>query len=202
MSEFIAFLQLGFSHITDPNGLDHILFLVVLAAIYRLSDWKRLLVVVTAFTVGHSLTLALAVTELVTFPSSLIEFLIPVTIVATAVENLVVRDGSRSIWGHQYRPVFAAMFGLVHGAGFANYLNSLFVEEIAVPLLAFNLGLEIGQIFVLALTGLFFLGLDAVLNKIVGSIRVAGSPLQLRVALVSSVVMVIAGVWAIGRSPW
>ena len=146
MSELIAFATLGFRHITDPRGADHILFLLALAAIYRFRDWRECVKVVTAFTVGHSITLALAVTGALVMPSAIIEFLIPVTIVATALENLIVRDRSTAIWGRRYRPVFAAVFGLVHGAGFANYLHSLFVGSNAVPLLGFNLGIEAGQL--------------------------------------------------------
>ena len=89
-------------------------------------------------------------------PSRIVEFLIPVTIVATALENLIVRDRSTAIWGRRYRPVFAGVFGLVHGAGFANYLRSLFVDRIAVPLLGFNVGLEVGQLIVIALAFISF----------------------------------------------
>jgi hypothetical protein len=203
MSELTAFVQLGFNHITDPNGLDHILFLLVLAVIYRLRDWRKVLVVVTAFTIGHSVTLGLAVTGLITFPSALIEFLIPVTIVATGIENLMVRDRAHSSWRDRYRPVLAGVFGLVHGAGFANYLRSMFVEEIAIPLLGFNIGLEVGQIAVLGLTGLLFLGLDALLERVRTALKLGNrSPLQLRVVLVSSVVTVVASAWALDRSLW
>src|SRR2546426_266834 len=98
MSEVAVFLVLGFRHITDFAAMDHILFLCALAAIYRLQDWRRSLWVITAFTVGHSVTLALAVTGALALPTRLIEFLIPVTIVATCVENLVVRDRARAPW--------------------------------------------------------------------------------------------------------
>ena len=106
MSELQAFVALGFRHITDSAAMDHILFLLALAAIYRLRDWRDSLWVVSAFTVGHSLTLALAVTGALTLPTRLIEFLIPLTIVATCVENLVVRDRQRALWRGRYRPVF------------------------------------------------------------------------------------------------
>src|ERR1051325_8236003 len=99
MSELLTFIQLGYKHITDPNGADHILFLLALAAIYRPRDWRNVLWVVTAFTVGHSLTLGLAVTGLLKLPTALIEFLIPVTIVLTGVENIVVRDRQAALWG-------------------------------------------------------------------------------------------------------
>jgi len=92
VSELTAYVQLGFHHITDLRGADHILFLLALAAIYRFRDWRECLWVATAFTVGHSLTLALAVTNVLTISPPLIEFLIPITIVATGIENLLVRD--------------------------------------------------------------------------------------------------------------
>src|SRR6185503_6747070 len=106
MSELLTFMQLGFRHITDLEAMDHILFLVALAAIYRPRDWRSALWVVTAFTVGHSITLALAVTGAMRFPTPLIEFLIPVTIVATCIENIIVRDRASAPLGRRYRPVF------------------------------------------------------------------------------------------------
>src|SRR5438093_2085929 len=99
MTDFSTFVQLGFRHIVDIEAMDHILFLVALAAIYRFRDYRRVLGVITAFTAGHSITLALAVTGFVTLPSAVIEFLIPVTIVATGVENLVVNNRERAWLG-------------------------------------------------------------------------------------------------------
>jgi HupE/UreJ protein len=199
MSELRVFVALGFRHITDLAAMDHILFLCALAAIYRLKDWRRSLWVITAFTVGHSVTLALAVTGALALPTRLIEFLIPVTIVATCVENLVVRDRARAPWGGRYRPVFAGVFGLVHGAGFANYLRSLFVAPIAVPLFGFNVGIELGQLVVLALAAM---ALGLVDRLIQGLLPGAGSPLRVRVVAVSAVVALVAARWAVERSPW
>src|SRR5438552_358561 len=133
MSDLATYIQLGFRHIVDVEAMDHILFLVALAAIYRPRDVKNALWVITAFTVGHSITLALAVTGTVHLPSALIEFLIPVTIVATGIENLIVSARQRRHGGSRYRPVLAGVFGLVHGAGFANYLSALFVTHVALP---------------------------------------------------------------------
>ena len=154
MSELITFVHLGFRHITDVAALDHMLFLLALAAIYRGRDWRDMLWVITAFTVGHSITLALAVTGALRLPTPLIEFLIPVTILVTGLENILVRRRDRAPLGGGYRPVFAGVFGLVHGAGFANYLQSLFVGSIVVPLLGFNAGIELGQLVVLGLAAL------------------------------------------------
>jgi hypothetical protein len=197
MSEFLTFAHLGFLHITDPRGLDHVLFILVLAAIYRLRDWRQALAVVTAFTLGHSVTLALAVTGVLNLPTALIEFLIPVTIVATAAENLLVRDRAGAPWRGRYRPVFAGAFGLVHGAGFANYLRSLFVDGLAVPLLGFNVGIEVGQVAVLVAATVLFAGLDRLLD----ALRTP-SPFRLRVVGVSAAIAVVAAGWAVERSPW
>lgn len=204
MSELIAFATLGFRHITDPRGADHILFLLALAAIYRFKDWRECVRVVTAFTVGHSVTLALAVTGALVMPSRAIEFLIPVTIVVTALENLIVRDRSAALWGRRYRPVFAGVFGLVHGAGFANYLRSLFVDRIAVPLFGFNLGLEVGQLIVIALAFITFAGIDRAIAVVVAASRRRDldRPLRIRTLAVSVMVMSVATRWMLERYPW
>lgn len=201
MSGLLAFAELGFRHITDPGGMDHVLFLMVLAAIYRPRDVRAALAVVTAFTVGHSATLALAVTGWLPVPTRLVEFLIPVTIVATCAENLLVRDGGHAPWPRRYRPVLAGVFGLVHGAGFASYLRSLFVEDVALPLLGFNLGLEAGQVLVLLGAALLFAGADRALAHLPLPPR-APAPPRLRVVAVSCVVAVVAAVWAAERAPW
>ena len=107
MSEFLAFAGLGFRHIVNSAAADHVLFLLALAAIYRPRDWRDALWVVTAFTVGHSITLALAVTNTLALPTAWVEFLIPVTIVATGIENLLVHDRAHTLWGGRYRPVFS-----------------------------------------------------------------------------------------------
>lgn len=202
MSELAAYLQLGFHHITDLRGADHILFLLALAAIYRFRDWRECLWVATAFTVGHSLTLALAVTRVLTISPSLIEFLIPITIVATGIENLLVRDNVRPFATRRYRPVLAGVFGLVHGAGFANYLRSLFVDRIALPLFGFNVGVELGQICVLILTFSAFFVIDRMIAAVRPSRLLAVGPARARAIAVSSVVLVVAARWAVERAPW
>src|SRR5215217_1438271 len=174
MSELLSFAQLGVCHILDVAALDHVLFLVALAAIYRFRDLRDVMWVVTAFTVVHSITLALAVTGALEMSSSLVEFLIPVTIVITCVENVVVSDRSRATCGGRYRPVFAGVFGLVHGAGFAAYLNALFVEQVTLPLLGFNLGIEVGQVVLLAAVAMVFALIDSGIG--VGRLATAGWP--------------------------
>lgn len=152
MEEFQLYAKLGFEHITDLNGYDHILFIVALCAAYKLTEWKKLLILVTAFTLGHSLTLALAVLNIITVPSEFIEFLIPVTIIITALFNLrrPATKTRRSFGTLTYW--LAAAFGLIHGMGFSNYLRSLLGKssDIITQLLAFNIGLEIGQLIIVA----------------------------------------------------
>jgi hypothetical protein len=201
MNEFMTFAQLGFRHIVDIEAMDHILFLIALAAIYRFRDLKKVLWVITAFTVGHSVTLALAVTGVLELPSNIIEFLIPVTIVATGIENLLVRDRERAMWGGRYRPIFAGVFGLVHGAGFANYLKALFVDRLAVPLFGFNVGIEVGQLVVLAVIAALFALVDYGIRHS-RSPRASWQPLRARVVSVSLVVVAVGSAWAIQRSPW
>lgn len=151
MSTFSVYFGLGRDHIADINGIDHILFIVALCVRYQLSDWKKLLILITAFTIGHSITLALSVFNLVSISTEWIEFLIPVTIILTAFSNFFVKK-------FQFREKFpliyylALFFGLIHGLGFSNYLKSLLGQSnnIVTELLAFNLGLEIGQLLIVA----------------------------------------------------
>ena len=201
MSELIAFVLLGFRHITDLAALDHMLFLLALAAIYRGREWRDVLWVVTAFTVGHSVTLALAATGALRLPTPLIEFLIPVTILVTGLENILVRRRERALLGGGYRPVFAGVFGLVHGAGFANYLQRLFTGSIVVPLLGFNVGIELGQLVVLGLAAVALAGLDRALARL-RTPEATPSVLRLRVVAVSAVVVVVAAEMAASRAPW
>ena len=163
MGQFGTYFQLGYEHILDIAGYDHILFVVALCAIYQIQDWKKILILVTAFTIGHSITLALSTLELISFRSDIIEFLIPVTIFITAFTNLLKRHSSapKKLNSNYF---FALFFGLIHGLGFSNYLKSLLGREqsILTPLLAFNLGLELGQILIVLffiVTSFVFVGL-------------------------------------------
>jgi len=158
LSEFLTYFRLGVGHIADLKGYDHILFIVALTAGYAPRDWRRLLWLVTAFTTGHSATLALATLDLVRVQASLIEFLIPVTIVITAGYSLISRRRAESS-GEPYRPerhallyALAGSFGLIHGLGFSNFLRAVLggEESILLPLFAFNVGLEIGQLAIVA----------------------------------------------------
>lgn len=148
MQEFSLYFQEGWQHIVDLKGYDHILFVMALCAIYLMKDWKKVLILVTAFTIGHSITLALSVLNVIKVNTSLIEFLIPVTIVITALSNVFRRtEETRTV---QLNYFFALFFGLIHGMGFSNYLKSMLGSQtnILQPLLAFNLGLEAGQLII------------------------------------------------------
>lgn len=162
MSEFALYFGLGREHILDYlNGYDHILFVLALCALYSVHDWKKILILVTAFTIGHSVTLALATLEIVNVDSSLIEFLIPLTIFITSTANLFRSEQAISKTKVQLNYLFALFFGLIHGLGFSNFLRSLLGKDHSIisQLLAFNLGLELGQIIVVAL----FLALSFIL---------------------------------------
>jgi hypothetical protein len=151
MSEFSLYFGLGKDHILDyVNGYDHILFVLALCAIYLVRDWKKILILVTAFTIGHSITLALATLNIISVNSEFIEFLIPLTIFITSFSNLFRKEAGIDHGKVQINYVFALFFGLIHGLGFSNFLRSLLGKEgsIVSPLLAFNLGLELGQIIV------------------------------------------------------
>ena len=95
---FSSYLELGFDHIADLDGYDHILFIIALCAIYRLSEWKKVLILVTAFTIGHSITLALAALKMVMVSAELVEFLIPLTIFITALYNVLQKVKENSSW--------------------------------------------------------------------------------------------------------
>lgn len=157
-SEFLTYFRLGVGHIADLRGYDHILFIVALTAGYALRDWRRLLWLVTAFTAGHSITLALATLDLVRVHAPTIELLIPVTIVVTAGYSMLARRQSEAS-GEAYAPErhallygLAGCFGLIHGLGFSNFLRAILggEESIVLPLFAFNVGLEIGQLAIVA----------------------------------------------------
>ena len=151
MEDFSFYFGLGWHHIMSLDALDHILFIIALAAIYLLEDWKRVLILVTAFTIGHSVTLALSVFNLVRLDSKWVEFLIPCTIVITAISNLFQHKFvSASVRVNYYLALF---FGLIHGLGFANSLRFMLAKDqsLATGLLAFNIGLEAGQLVIVTL---------------------------------------------------
>lgn len=187
MSEFSLYYSLGLDHILDIEGYDHILFVVVLCALYQSSDWKKVLILVTSFTIGHSITLALATLEVIRFNADLIEFLIPVTILFTAISNLLTKEyqvADGKVWRNY---MYAGFFGLIHGMGFSNYLRALLGkdESIILQLFAFNVGLEVGQIIIVAVfmaVSFIFVSLGGVSRrdwKIIISSAVGGVALML-----------------------
>ncbi len=146
MQDFGFYFNLGWEHIISKDALDHQLFIAALAAIYLLKDWKQVLILVTAFTIGHSLTLALSVYDVIRFSTKWVEFLIPLTIVITACTNLLQKQfTARSIRINYF---LALSFGLIHGMGFANSIRWILAEDqqIGWSLFAFNVGLEAGQV--------------------------------------------------------
>ena len=154
MSEFQLYFGLGKSHILDyANGYDHIIFVVALCALYLTREWKQVLILVTAFTIGHSITLALSTLRIISVKVELIEFLIPLTIFITAVSNLFKNENNLTSRSVQMNYFFAGFFGLIHGLGFSSYLRSILGkdETILTQLFAFNLGLEFGQLIIVAI---------------------------------------------------
>lgn len=144
----MEFFKEGFFHITDLEGYDHMLFLFCLAAGLYWQHWRKLVAMATAFTVGHSITLAMSVLDMVAFSSDLIELLIPTTILITAIVRLI-RKEEESGW-----PVvlMVGLFGLIHGLGFSTYLKMMISDsqERVGLLFFFNLGVEAGQLAILA----------------------------------------------------
>lgn len=153
MSQFELYFQLGKDHILDyKNGYDHILFIIALCAVYLMRDWKKVLILVTAFTIGHSITLALSTLKIISVNQELIEFLIPVTIFITAGSN-IFRTTELSDRTTYINYGYALLFGLIHGLGFSNYLKSILGKDsgIVSRLFAFNIGLELGQIIIVSI---------------------------------------------------
>jgi len=155
MSDFGFYFKLGWEHIISIGALDHQLFILALAAIYLLKDWKQVLILVTAFTIGHSITLALSVFDIIRFSAKWVEFLIPCTIVFTAIINLFQKSFTpRSVRINYFLALF---FGLVHGMGFANSIRFMLASDQSIGwgLFGFNVGLEVGQIAVVLAILLF-----------------------------------------------
>lgn len=149
MNDFKLYLEIGFQHIANLRGIDHILFVLALTIRFQFDDWRKVFILVTAFTIGHSITLALSVFNLVNYSAKWIEFLIPLTILITAFSNLFIK---KFVFKSKFPLIYflALFFGLVHGLGFSNYLKSLLGKDqsIILQLLAFNVGLELGQLMI------------------------------------------------------
>ena len=170
MSQFQLYFIEGKNHILDYQfGYDHILFVIALCALYVMRDWKKVLILVTAFTIAHSLTLALVALNVITVSEELVEFLIPLTIFITAFSNLFKSEDSVNDKKMQMNYAYALFFGLIHGLGFSNYFRAILGRDSSIisQLFAFNIGLEFGQIIIVAL----FLSASFILVDLVGVSR-------------------------------
>jgi hypothetical protein len=192
MKDFIFYFKIGWSHIMSLDATDHLFFITVLAIIYTVADWKKVLVLVTAFTVGHALTLFMSVLNMINVKSEMVEFLIPCTILITAMMNLFMQK-QQSV-SHTIQYAIALGFGLIHGLGYANYIRMMLSadQQLVWGLFSFNLGLEAGQIVVVGL----------VLLTVWGSSRIHANAHRRWVIFVSSFVLLFALKLAIERFPF
>ena len=157
MDQFWLWFSTGLEHILDWNGYDHILYVIVLCAMFSIKDWKTLLVLVTAFTIGHSLTLAASVLNVFAIQQVYVEMLIPLTVLLTCIVNICFRRRFEPVqrsrnYSYRMNYVLALCFGFIHGMGFSYLLRSMLGKEenVVFPLLSFNLGLEVGQLIIVA----------------------------------------------------
>ena len=149
---FFTFFQSGWHHIADINAYDHLLFVMTLCAAFKLQEWKQILVIITAFTIGHSVTLVLSALSYIPDNTSIIDLLIPFTIMITAISNLKNYGKETGFSNKKTKYLIALCFGLIHGLAFAsNFKVMMFGGNILLPLFAFNLGIEIGQLAIVAL---------------------------------------------------
>jgi hypothetical protein len=167
MQEFKTWFEIGFDHIINYQALDHILFIVALTVIYDIKMIKKIVILITAFTIGHTLTLILSTLNLIQYDQKIIEFAIPLTIAITAINNIRKRNQA-SLGGVNPNYYLALFFGLIHGLGFSNYLKALLIgDNILLELFSFNIGVEIGQIVIV----LLFLCVGFMFSKIFFSKR-------------------------------
>lgn len=157
MDQFIFYLKQGINHITDLNGLDHMVFIVTLCAVYTIKQWRQILILITAFTIGHTVTLALSGLDIIRVNQQLIETLIPVTILLTSIYNITRKTANKHRFQLNY--FLALFFGLIHGMGFSNFFRAMMMgisdDSIVFPLFSFNVGIEVGQLIIVTLF-LFF----------------------------------------------
>jgi hypothetical protein len=154
MSEFRLYFEEGRDHILDyMEGYDHILFVVALCALYVFRDWKHILILVTAFTIGHSVTLALTTLNIINVNVEMVEFFISLSIFIVAFSNLFRNEESIGDRKVNINYIYALVFGLIHGMGFASRMKAILGRDRTIwkQLLAFNLGLEFGQIIIVVI---------------------------------------------------
>lgn len=192
MEDFTFYFGLGWQHIVSFDAIDHILFLLALTAIYLLQNKKQVLILVTAFTIGHSLTFALSTYDIIRLNSKWVEFLIPLTIVLTAGFNFFQKDFQPKSLRINY--LLALSFGLIHGMGFANTIRMMLAnsQTIAFPLLSFNLGLEAGQIIIVSV----------ILSLAFIFISKLGFPRKLWVWLLSGIAFIMGIYFCLSRMPF
>lgn len=149
MSDFWIFFKVGLHHVLDIHGYDHLLFLIALSAPYTSRDWKRILILVSFFTLGHSISMLLSVFNIISVKIIWIELLIPCTILIAALFNLVVAGKSSKVGAISFTAGTTIFFGIIHGLGFSNYFNSILPgkpTEKLIPLFEFAIGIESAQI--------------------------------------------------------
>lgn len=192
MNDFSMYFEVGWGHIITTQALDHIFFIAALAAIYMLKNWQPVLILVTAFTLGHAITLLLSAKEIVNVNIEVVEFLIPCTIVFTAASNLFLKNFTPGAIRINY--FLALFFGLIHGLAFAETLKFMLAsnQSFVFPWISFSVGLELGQILIVFL--ILFLA-----QLIVGVLKLNR---RIWVALISIPVLVLALKMAIERWPW
>lgn len=151
MSQFWLYFKIGLNHVLDIHAYDHVLFLIALMVPYAFKDWKRIFVLVTLFTLGHSLSLFLAVFGVVSINPVYIEFLIPITILVTAIFHLFTAGKNSKTESISFVSIVTLFFGIIHGLGFSNYFKAILpgnATDKMLPLLEFALGIEAAQIIV------------------------------------------------------
>ena len=152
MITFNTFFLSGWEHIVDINPYDHLLFVMTLCAAFKLKEWKQILIIITAFTIGHSGTLILSAFDIIPTNAKLIDLLIPFTIMLTAIANVINYNKNRKFSDAKIKYSIALVFGLIHGLAFAsNFKFMLFSDNILMPLFLFNIGIEAGQLFIVLL---------------------------------------------------
>lgn len=151
MSEFWIYFNIGLKHVLDINAYDHVLFLLALTVPYDFNDWKRILLLVSLFTLGHTLALLLSVFEIIFIKGNVVELLIPITILITALFNIITSGKSSKKESLTFVAFVTIFFGIIHGLGFSNYFKSILAGNATdklLPLLEFALGIETAQIIV------------------------------------------------------
>jgi hypothetical protein len=163
MNEFGLWFSTGVEHILDLQGYDHILFVTLLTLAFPFNEWRKLLVLISAFTIGHSVSLALSVTKQISLPQAWVELLIALSILASAAYQLALYRTKESKTP-SFLYIVITFFGLVHGMGFSFLLRSMLGHEhsVILPLLYFNLGLELGQIIIVVIVLVFSLLLTSI----------------------------------------